>query len=432
MSKRPTGIQNTRLCRRNAARLPAFLLLCVPVHAATLVRSDPAFEKYPVDQWLHETHQPHLRWRVELPPTELTAHQRLMARVITHIDGRELDRRRGEGDFLVLMQYRDESGRLWQQHAGVDLAKIQPGVAGNEVVVTNFAFVLPGEYLVTVAVIDTRTGEHNAVQRKLHVPALKTDPLRDAWAGLPPVEFIAPTVAPPDVWYLPDIQSHLKLTLETRHAVHVQILVNTTPTERAAGSAYALRRNMSLLIPALKVLSQIEVRNGSVDAAFLDLTRRRIAFEQKDIHIPDWELARQFFLQLNPGIIDVHALEGQWKMRRFFWEQVTRRLAVQGPEIPVVIVLSGPAFLEDQEPVEAVTSANSHLFYVRYRALPVRARARPRPGMRPPPPPTAFSPMSVDDLEHTVEPLGARLFDAATAEQFRRVLAAILEQISQI
>jgi hypothetical protein len=40
--------------------------------------------------------------------------------------------------------------------------------------------------------------------------------------------------------------------------------------------------------------------------------------------------------------------------------------------------------------------------------------------------------MPVDDLEHTVEPLNARLFDAASTQQFRRVLAAILEQISRM
>ena len=40
--------------------------------------------------------------------------------------------------------------------------------------------------------------------------------------------------------------------------------------------------------------------------------------------------------------------------------------------------------------------------------------------------------MPVDDLEHTVEPLGARLFDVVNTEQFRRVLAAILDQIAQL
>jgi hypothetical protein len=40
-------------------------------------------------------------------------------------------------------------------------------------------------------------------------------------------------------------------------------------------------------------------------------------------------------------------------------------------------------------------------------------------------------PMPVDDLEHTAERLNARLYEAASARQFRRVLAAIIEQISR-
>jgi hypothetical protein len=38
--------------------------------------------------------------------------------------------------------------------------------------------------------------------------------------------------------------------------------------------------------------------------------------------------------------------------------------------------------------------------------------------------------MPVDDLEHTVEPLNARLFDATSSEQFRRILAAVIDQLS--
>ncbi len=440
MSKPRTGTRNTRRSSRsrgfcqNVARSLCALALLLPLQAATLTGLDPAFTKYPLDKWLAEPPQPRLRWHVEFTPAELSTHQRLMTRVVTRIDGRELNKRRGEGDFLVLLQYRDAGGKLWQHHGGLDLGRLQPGIQGSDIDLTIFAFILPGDYTATVAVIDTRTGDHNVVQRKFHVAPLKTDPLPDAWTGLPAVEFIAPTTDPPDVWYLPDIENRLHLTLRTQRPVHLQVLVNTTPTERAAGSAYALRRNMSLLIPALKILSRIDLPNGVTDTAFLDLTHRRVPFEQKDIHQPDWDLARQFFLKLNPGIIDVRALEGQWRMRKFFWDQVASRLTPKGPEIPVVIVLSGPAFFEDQEPVDPRPAAagDSRLFYIRYRTVPVRPRTRPRPGMRPPPPPLAFSSMPVDDLEHTVEPLGARLFDVVNTEQFRRVLAAILDQIAQL
>jgi len=411
------------------------LVSCAPLGATTPTNRDPLFDKYPLGQWVTAGRESHVRWRVEVPLPELSTHQRLIARVVTHFDGRELARRRSEGEMLVLFQYRDAEGHIWQHHASLDLGHLQPNIQASEVTVTNFAFILPGDYSVTVAAIDTHTGEHSVVVRKLHVAPLRTDPLPGAWAGLPEVEFIAPTTESPDVWFLPTVQNHLRLPLQTRRRIHLQILVNTTPSERASGSAAAMRRNMNLLIPALKTLSSLEIANGSIDAAFLDLTNRRVPFEQKDLHEIEWERARQFFVGINPGLIDVRALQGQWKIRRFFWDEISRRLAPSGDALNVVIVLSGPAFFEQQEAVESgpvETASGQRLYYIRYRNPPVRQRVRPRPGMRPPPSPTALAQLPVDDLEHTVEPLGAHLYDATNAEQFRRVLGAILEQLSQL
>jgi hypothetical protein len=199
---------------------------------------------------------------------------------------------------------------------------------------------------------------------------------------------------------------------------------------------------MSVLIPALKVLSQIDLSNGSIDAALLDLTHRRVAFEQKNVERLNWDAMRKLLVDTNPGIIDVRALEGQWKMRRFFWDEISRR--VGAGEKPgndgtrnVVIVLSGPAFFDDQEPVEPLElrkDPDRRLFYIRYRSVAVRnQRTRVRPGAHGPSlaPPAVF-PMPVDDLEHTVEPLNARLFDAASSEQFRRILAAVIDQLSRM
>ncbi|HVW85829.1 MAG TPA: hypothetical protein VHB50_14165, partial [Bryobacteraceae bacterium] len=151
-----------------------------------------------------------------------------------------------------------------------------------------------------------------------------------------------------------------------------------------------------------------------------------------------WEPIRRFFLETKPGIVDVRTLEGQWKMQKFFWDDLTHRLdRTDEKAVQAVIVLSGPAFFENQEPVDPPAIGNDpdrRLFYIRYRAIPIdrRQRIRPHPGMRPllPRPGEPLIPaMGMDDLERMVGPLHARLFDAASAEQFRRVLAAVIEQL---
>jgi hypothetical protein len=359
-----------------------------------------------------------------------------MLRVVTHVDGKEIDKRRGNGDFVTLLQIQDAEGHTWQNHASLDLAKVKQNVRASEFTITHFAFVLPGDYNITVAVCDAVTGEHNLTMRKLHVAPLRAEPLPNSWAGLPTVEYVNPQEGAPDVWFLPEVQERLRVAVKPSHPVHIQILVNTTPSERAAASMVTMRRNMSVAIPAMKILSQVDAPGSTVDAALLDLTHRRISFEQQGLGLLDWARMRKFFVDLQPGMIDVSALQGQWKMRKYFWDEVTRRLEQKSDAVPVVIILSGPAFFENQEALESPkleADSGRRLFYVRYRTPTMRnQRVRPRPGMRPPVPQSALDVMPVDDLERTVEPLGARIFDASSAEQFRRVLAAILEQISKI
>ena len=50
-------------------------------------------------------------------------------------------------------------------------------------------------------------------------------------------------------------------------------------------------RNLGALIPAAKVLSQVEWRNATFNIALLDLARRRVAFHQENVH--DLELRRR-------------------------------------------------------------------------------------------------------------------------------------------
>lgn len=433
MSRPRTGIQNARRCRRSPVRrLALALLTCgLTAHAGAGGYHDRVFDQYPFDKWLTESNLSHLKWRVEIPAPQLSSHQRLMLRVTTHVDGREIEKRKGEGAFVALLQVKDGAGRIWQNHAALDLTKIPENVQSSEFDISHFAFVLPGDYTVSVAVCATVTGEHSVMVRKLHVAPLRTEPLPGAWLALPSIEFVSPLAGPPDIWFLPEVEQSLLLpALRASRPVHLQILVNTTPSERASASVTTMRRNMALVIPVLKMLTGLEVPGGSTDAALLDLTNRRVPFEQKAVRALDWPGMRGFFADAQPALIDVRALQGQWKMRGFFRDEVERRLRAAGDEIPVVIVLSGPAFFENQQALETVPliAPNGHLFYIRCRAVMVRP-VRVRPGMRPPVPAQTLYAMPQDDLALSLASLGAHIFDATSPEQFRRILAAILEQI---
>jgi hypothetical protein len=104
----------------------------------------------------------------------------------------------------------------------------------------------------------------------------------------------------------------------------------------------------------------------------------------------------------------------------------------------VAIVLSGPAFFEGQEPagpLELHEGAAPRVFYIRCRDIPrwmLEPRPRPRPGARPRPSQRASFALPLDDLEKPLDTPGARVFDVITPEQFRRVLAMVIAQISRM
>ena len=316
-------------------------------------------------------------------PAELSTHQRMILRVIERVDGRELEKRRSAGEFLGLIEYADSAGHVWQNHLSIDPAKLQAAMQRQYLDIHFYAFVLPGDYTVSLGVCDPKTFEHSVAVRKVHVTGLKTDPLPDAWTGLPPVDIVPGTKETPDVWFLPDVSTHLNLPVVTKRPVHIQLLVNTTPTERSAGSMVAMRENMSVLIPAMKILSQMRLKNGTIDAEMLDLTHRKVPFAQSEVRTLDWDLLRKYFLDTKPGIIDVHTLEAQSKMLGFFQDEVIQRMAPRKDgAVQVVIVLSGPAFFENQEaPPPVVEAADAcRLFYIRYRTIAVPRKRTCPPG----------------------------------------------------
>ena len=402
---------------------------------------DPVFEKLQFEQWAGKG-ETRIKWSVEVQPAELSTHQRLMLRVVTKIDGRELEKRRGEGAFIAMLQITDAAGLVWQNHTPIDLGSLAPNVQSQEFFVTHYAFVLPGEYVLTIAVCDTKTLEHSFSTRKLRVEGVKDDPLPRAFDGLPAVEFVPPTDGTPDVWFLPGIAGKLKLELASRHRLEVQVLVNMTPSERQLGSAGALRRNMSLAIPALKLMSGMAIPNGTLRVTLVDLEKHAVPYEQAVEPLAaeglDWFRMRQVFTQATPGIVDAKTLANEWRMRGYFLEELARRLdaPLADGTVRVVIVISGPAFFED--PNRLVYEIPAHdparqLYYIRYRALPVRYPPRNRPGMRPVPqrPVVINVPMLNDDLEKVALALNGKVFDATSSQQFRRILATIMEQVSR-
>jgi hypothetical protein len=411
---------------------------------------DRIFSAVPFERWLAEGEPASLRWSVRVDAAALNNHQRLQARVEIQVDGNELVSRRGHGELVVMIQFEDGAKRLYQTHGAIDLQDVKDDAGKSYVQYLQDAFVLPGDYRVGVVIFDAKTRDHWAEQKTLHVNPLRNDPLPGAWKNLPAVELLT-ALEPPDSWYIPSLSSRLQIPVATRRPVRVEVLMNASPSgpSRGLNTGTANNRNLANLVPALKVFSQIEVAGGSLHITLLDISNRRVIFEQDAVHQLDWSRLRDALTTADPNKIDVRSLEHRGQNAPYLMQQVRERLASSGgpagaanEPLHVLIVLAAPMTLDSGEKTrvpESEAKQPGPLYFVRYHLPPERTPLGYEPlsrmgrrgygGMQQQPagPAEAF-----DSLQGVLKPLQPRLFDVYSPDQFRKALSSLLDEIARL
>jgi hypothetical protein len=411
---------------------------------------DSAFGRVPFEQWLRGGGEARIKWSTGILPGRLSTHQRLTVLFSIGVDGTEFVKRTG---MVVFLEIRDHDDRVFRTHRVLRFPELKKP---SDLATVNFdqsAFITPGDYQVTAAVYDPDSKEHALKRTRLHVPEIGRDPLPGSARDLPEVEFLVSSDSP-DAWYRPEITSRLHLPVESPSPVRIEVVVNESPTELATRRRTRVStRNMSALIPALKVLSQMNIRNGSMNVTLLDLERRKVSFTQEEAAKLDWQRLKGALLDNDPNQIDVHALENHEQNAQFFVSEIRKRLETteSNGDVPlgltadptrILIVLSGPmAFPKGQDlrPIEAAPEPGVRVFYIRYYS-PTRPDFQgggPQDGLHPrfrlPPTPAPVRTAATEDsLERTLKPLAPRLFNVTTPIEFRAALAAIITEISQL
>jgi hypothetical protein len=399
---------------------------------------DPLFTKLKFSEWKNEKSPVPFKWNVEIDPIVLSNHQRFLTQINVRIDGEELLSRKGNGELVVLFQFQDVAGHLYQDHGILDLRKVEVGAKSEIIVYTETAFVMPGNYPLSIGILDTTSNNRWFRGRDtLHVPVNKNDPLPFSWRDLPAVEF-RPPVDIPDRWFLPTVTSKLHLPLPTRHPLKVEVLVNLTPSERATASQRIQDRNLSVLLPTLKVLSQFEMKTGGLNIESVDLERQKVTFRQEAVKQIDWLKLRGALTADQIGTIDVKSLGDREHSAQFFLGEVGKRVRVAD----VLIVLSSAVRFEqgmDTEPIHAAGTPDCRVFYIRYHAPPVRYVAQQTAvvrGRRVISPPgrgvVGLGPVASDQLEPMLKPLKHKLYDVQTPEEMRKALADLMNELSVI
>jgi hypothetical protein len=397
---------------------------------------DPAFEKIPFDQWLGERDQSRLHWTASVPRAELSFHLRLMAQVEIRLDGRDLESRRGDGRLVFLVQITDREGTRYQTHGSIELGKLDENIKAANLDYTQRAFVLPGEFKLAVAILDTATGEHSTRQTQFRVASVQHDLLPDAWRDLPTVEFLGNGESP-NSWYLPDIHGRLQWAASVHSDARLNVILNVAPSVSAPGSRRTHSGDLATLVATLKAISQTGSSSLSEHVELLDLARRRAVFDQDEVHDLDWPRLKISLGEANTASIDIRSLTDRHRDAQFFVSRV--RSLLRATDKPcVLVVLTPPVAFEQGENLEPVSLEGlvaCRVVYIRYRA-PVQSVApfgqqlggRGRGSrMGGPATPSRSSQDVVDQLESTLKPLSPKIFDVWTPEQMTKALADILK-----
>ena len=341
---------------------------------AFLISTAPAVaQQDPVGRWLAGSPRADLRWVTIASPAALSRFERLSVRFNIRVNGGEIDRRRGKGVLLLIVQLRDSTGKKYESHHVMDLREA-PYTAPTHLEYSEWsvpAFLTPGDYQATFALADVTTGDHNLATQPVHVSPLSRDPLPDSWRDVPTVEFVE-SVEPPDVWFLPEAKARLTLPVVAKRPVRLDVVVNTAASETSRNAQRRPQQNVGSLMAALKVLSQFNVAGVGPNLAVFDISRRRTIFTQDAVTEVDWPRLKSGLDTKNLSTIDVGELKYHDQEVQFFLGQIATRIAAPAddPRLRVVIVLSPPMSFQptvDRTPIAAPAGSAYRVFYLCYQ-----------------------------------------------------------------
>jgi len=408
----------------------AFLLLAISARplCADEVAVEKVFAAVPFERWAAEGRHEDIPWKVEIRPDGLSLHQRLRAYIGIALKRRELAKIPPEDRLLLLIQVVDPGGRHFRDYVVFRMKEWAAEVQNGEIDIMWDMYMLPGNYQTTVMLVNVKNGKHDVRSSALRIEPLKSDPLPNAWTGLPPVEFLNPMLRGPDAMYRSEITTRLNLPLATRRPVHLEVLADVTASDLFHGSTTFYNRYLGVALPLLKALTQVQLERGSIDVATLDLRKRAVTFEQDSVQQLEWAKVKEVLAPEKgngPGTIDIKALEQRRESPAFLQDELLRRLGnapagngATEPPLHVFVIIGSPMdfySFRDLPHLPAGSEENCVVYYLQFELLN-----------------TTYADGAVGNVRRMLKPLPVRVFKVRSAESIRHALARMLEEIGTL
>ncbi len=409
----------------SSPRAPASCLGLLLLAWATLLpvaAQAPPAEETPVtlDQWLRGPDHQDFPWKLRLLRPRLNFEQRQMVVVRVTIPADKLQDLSPQRDLHLVVRLADENGNWFPGADRTHYSLRQAIDRSSNLQFTTAVYLRPGRYRVAAVLYDDVLRQHNVAHRGLAVPPLKHDPLPEAEAELPPVQFV-------------DLRSYLerddevpqlKLPIANPQPLLVEVLINFSPSAQYTGRAPILRHNVSTLVQVAHVLSQLQLQHGCVRLTGVDVLGLRLLFDRVEADNIFWDRVLQSVSTMSPNVVDVSTLEGQKKTAAYFRDVVHHLLADKEslclgpgrhPGAERVFLVAGSDMLFPPgnriEPVALTADeCNCRVFYL---------HGQLRLGDE------------WDQIHKILRPLRPRTLSMDTAGDFRKALAAIVADLQR-
>src|SRR6266478_9695200 len=254
-----------------------FLIICAPAGAFASEDSGFNLRSIPISDWLNAGESVEIPWRVTVREAQLRMDQRREVTYSASINGKDLNRSGNQHDLYLVSRISSPDAE-WLNEPIVLRNTIEKELPKNvEAQFLMRVSVQPGDYLLWLVLYDRKTGKHNVAKRRLRVPELRGDPLPDLYRRIPLVEF--PQIEDPDQKGPGFVRGQLYLPVHNKHSLQVELVSTLSPPEQWTGRNRVLRTHTDLTVGALAALSQMELAEGKVSVARLDIVRHQVLFE---------------------------------------------------------------------------------------------------------------------------------------------------------
>jgi hypothetical protein len=398
----------------------ALLLFCfcvwfpaAPVRAA---ETELDLRSIPIAQWLNSSDTAEIPWSVDVGTAGLRMDQRLEIPYSVRIGAKQLNRA-GEAHDLFLVTRISSLDGEWLNEPSILRQDIDEKLPGNaSVQFAMRAFVQPGDYLLWMILYDRASGKHNVARRKIHVPEIDRDPLPYLFKGMPLAEFPRTREAGGGTVLMSS--SRLSLPVTLKKPVDIQLISTLNAPEQWVQRFRMVRNHNYITIGALAALSQMELNQGSISIAGLDLARHEVVFEQNDFESVEWPALMDAMEKAQAPEISAAALENRKNNGAFFREFLSERIesspTPKENPLRIFIVVTSSLLFEsgsDLKPIALDGDCNCRVYHLRFR-LNIN---------------DVF-----DELEKFMKPLRPRTFNLMTARDLRKAIAAIIEDLENL